>query len=102
MVALELLGVLDRASCFPSTAVDPRRVRRIHQHRAAGIRALAEMRVLALESGRPDLAAALGASIRRSRLINWALPRLQALSKRPVVWRLAVRLEELLIARSVR
>ncbi len=102
MVALELLGVLDRASCFPSTAVDPRRVRRIHQHRAAGIRALAEMRVLARESGRPDLAAALGASIRRSRLINWALPRLQALSKRPAVWRLAVRLEELLIARSVR
>jgi hypothetical protein len=83
MIVLELLGVLDQCSLFDRKAFDVQKIRHVFCGSQVEEDFFVEIRDLAIEHGRPDIAREIARSIRRSRAIR----RLRPLSRLPALWR---------------
>lgn len=68
MAALDLLEALDRCGSFPRARVEPREVSRLRCEEAWDYRELRDLRDLALQVGRSEMASAAECAMRSSRL----------------------------------
>jgi len=98
MVQLELLGALDRCGTLPHGPVDLERLSRVYCAYSWDFREFGDIRRLALERGRPDVARAAERAMRRSGRLAPRLALARALRGRPLVWRWAETLERRLLA----
>lgn len=102
MLTLDLLGALAQATTLPGTAVDRRRVARLFCMRSWEFRDLMDIRELALEAGRADLARAASRAVRGTRRRQALLGLLRGVGERHT-WsrRLTRRVEERLLERWI-
>ncbi len=98
MLTLELLGVLNECTTFPQQSVDLGRLARVYCARPEDFREFRDLKKLALEKGRPDVARAAERAMQSSRQLTWKLGVARALRRGPFVRRWAGRLERGLLA----
>ena len=84
-IALEAMGVLDRAAAFRSTALDVQRIRRMTIGDRHVRHFYEELRVFCRRQGRPDLADAVEHALARARRHDPFRPLVRWLRKLPVV-----------------
>ena len=99
MLALELLGALERCSTFSPNALDLKAVQRIYLTPHFRRSEYDPLVALAQERGRPDIAAAIGRAAHKSERFAIVLNVLEKLKHKPLVWRLAAPLQRELLAR---
>jgi hypothetical protein len=101
MTQLELLGALERCDTLPRGPVDLERLARVYCAHPWDFREFSDIRRLALERGRRDVARAAARAMRRSRRLALQLALVRALGARPLLGRWAAPLERRLLARAV-
>ena len=101
MMTLMLLNALERCPTFAATTVSPRKVGRMFSQDESDRAFLREVRALAVEKGRADIARAIDKSFRHSKRLKTWLPLIRSLNKRRFVWRWAAPLERRLLANSI-
>jgi hypothetical protein len=97
MLALEVLGVLERCATFDRTALDMRRAGRIYCPESYDIRQFGYIRDLALAHGRDDIVAAIDRSLRGSRTLVKRISRIRRVRRPAVAGRFARRVEDKLL-----
>lgn len=101
MTTLWLLGALERCPTFRPGSFDRSKIGRIYCRTESDVSFLREIRALAVQMRRTEVARAIDRSIARSRRINRLLPVVSRLEGRPLVWRWASRLRRVLLAGCV-
>jgi hypothetical protein len=98
MLILELLGALDRCETFDASRVGIVAASRILCAEPWDFRELRDIRALATERGRPDLANAATISMRGSRRLTRALGAVRSLHRHTAIRSLTSRLEKRMLA----
>ena len=101
MTTLYLLGALDRCPRFPPNSFDPVALTRVFSENETGRALMYEVRDLALQRDRPDIARLTERGVRNSRWVAGAFKFLNFLARQPVLWRLSKPLEWRLRARII-
>jgi len=101
MLTLEVLGVARRCATFPGR-LDLDRVRRVYLRGPAYQRLYRDVELRARAAGRTDIAKAIAACRRRSRLLKPAVTALTWLGTKRGLWRVARLLRPAVTGGSVR
>lgn len=101
MTTLYLLGALDRCPRFPSSSFDPASLTRVFSSSETGRALMYEVRDLAVQNHRNDIARLTERGVRNSRWIAGAFRFIEFLARQPVLWRLSKPLEWRLRARII-
>ncbi len=101
MIALELLGVLDRCTTFNTGLFDVKKIPSIYSQDRSARLFLEEVRDLARAKGREDIAEAIEQSFRHSERLHKWVALAEALQEIPFMWRLAEPLERFALRRSI-
>jgi hypothetical protein len=88
MTTLLLLGALGRCSAFPAGSFKDKKIAKVYSPLDNDRYFFREIRTLAIQKGRLDVARAIDRSFRRSDCLNVLLPIVRSLKGRPFVWRL--------------
>lgn len=97
MLALDALGVLDECATFDRTSLDMNRAAHVYCRQDYDFRLFAQVRDLALRTGRPDIAAAVEYSLTASPVLTQRLARLERLRNTPLVGQMIPGLERRLM-----
>jgi hypothetical protein len=101
MITLEILGLLERCKSFPVKQIDLSMIERIYSdHKIAAV-FLEEVRALALERGRKDIARGIERSFTRSARLRRILKIVESLKGRRFIWKYAEPVERVLLWRSI-
>jgi hypothetical protein len=102
MITLELFGLLEQCGSFPERRIDLRRIERIYLDEPMKVVLFEEVKTLALQKGRADIAEAIDRSFKRSARLRKQLRYSEWLRQQPFIWRGAEPLEKLLLGDSLR
>jgi hypothetical protein len=101
MATLEVLGVRDRCRTFRPNAFDLARLARVYSSDDTSTFWMREVQQAALQRGRRDVARAIEASFRYTRLLNRLVPWLKTIERARFVWRFKQPLERALISPAI-
>jgi hypothetical protein len=96
MAALEVLGVLDRCTSFAAGTFDLAKLARVYCPDDGSSFFFREVQELALRKGRRDVAKAIEASFRYSRMLNRLIPLSKSIEHMRFLWRLKEPLERMM------
>lgn len=97
MLALDALGALDECATFDRAALDMRHAAHIYCRHDYDFRLFAQVRELAQQVGRYDIADAVGHSLAASQILTQRLSRLERLRSLPILQRFVPNLERRLL-----
>ena len=100
MLTFEVLGVRESATTFRARPLDLHRVRRIYLRSGAYVRYYQDVALRARAAGKPELADAIDACVRRSLLLQPMVRSLDWMKTRRILWRVARRLRPLVLRNS--
>lgn len=101
MLALEVVGALDRCATFDRGALDLRKAARVYCDSEPDIKQFGFVRELALRKGRNEIVRAIDSSLRRSTRMVRVVRFLRRLRDVPLLWRWAPAWERRLLRRWV-
>jgi hypothetical protein len=101
MTTLWLLGALERCPRFTATTIDLKRLAKVFSRDDSDRAFLRELRTLAIQKGRHDVARAIQRSLKHSRQLERYLRVTSMLATKRLVWRLQAPLERWLLSDSI-
>jgi hypothetical protein len=102
MVTLELLGLLKTCASFPEKHIELKQIELIYLDEPMKIVFFEELKALALQKGRADVASAIDRCFERSARLRKQMRYSEWMKQQPLIWRGAARLEKLLLGQSLR